>query len=196
MSPSSGHRAAPRLDCYDDAVDAVPDIQADDAVAASPPPSDAWRPLAPAAAAVRAIAGAVTGVIVAAGAAAVLLSALGPGLWLSLALVLTALLTGAAGGAWLGRLRWKQTRWKLDAIGLHVRRGLLWHAEVLVPRSRVQHLDIERGPLERQFTLATLIVHTAGTDTHALRLSGLDDADAVALRDALIPDAARHVDAL
>jgi membrane protein YdbS with pleckstrin-like domain len=108
----------------------------------------------------------------------------------------TTTLAGAVLGAWLGRLRWKRTRWKLDAIGLHVRRGLFWHTEVLVPRSRVQHLDIERGPLERQFALGTLIVHTAGTQTHALRLSGLDDADAVALRDALIPDAARHVDAL
>ena len=67
---------------------------------------------------------------------------------------------------------------------------------VLVPRSRVQHLDVERGPLERQFALATLVVHTAGTQTAALRLSGLDDHDAVALRDALIPDATQHADAL
>jgi membrane protein YdbS with pleckstrin-like domain len=60
----------------------------------------------------------------------------------------------------------------------------------------VQHLDVERGPLERQFSLATLVVHTAGSQTTALRLSGLEEPDAVALRDALIPDATRHVDAL
>ncbi len=157
---------------------------------------DEWRPLSPDAAAVRAIAGALSGVVVSIALTAILLAALGLGVVLGLGLVLAATLTGAAAGAWLGRLRWKKTRWKFDAIGLHVRRGLLWHTEVLVPRSRVQHLDIERGPLERQFTLATLIVHTAGTDTHALRLSGLDDPDAVTLRDALIPDVARHVDAL
>jgi hypothetical protein len=79
---------------------------------------------------------------------------------------------------------------------LRVRRGWLWRTELLVPRSRVQHLDIERGPIERRFNLATLVVHTAGTRTQALRQAGLAEPDAVALRNALIPDAARRGDAL
>ena len=58
-----------------------------------------------------------------------------------------------------------------------------------MPRSRVQHLDIERGPIERRFGLATLGVHTAGTRLSALRQGGFRDADAVALRDALLPEA-------
>jgi len=177
-------------------VDSVPTAQPETAPEVVAPVVDDWRPLSPAAAAVRAIAGALSGVLMSIAVTAILLAALPLGVVLGLGLVLAATLTGAATGAWLGHLRWKKTRWKLDAIGLHVRRGLLWHTDVLVPRSRVQHLDIERGPLERQFTLATLIVHTAGTDTHALRLSGLDEPDAVTLRDALIPDVARHVDAL
>jgi membrane protein YdbS with pleckstrin-like domain len=65
-----------------------------------------------------------------------------------------------------------------------------------VPRSRVQHLDIERGPIERHFGLATLILHTAGTRRQAIRQSGLPDADAVALRDALVPASDRHDDVL
>lgn len=113
--------------------------------------------------------------------------------WLIGALALVVLVSG---GALLARARWRRTFWKLDAQGLQVKRGLLWRDEILVPRSRVQHLDIERGPLERRFGLATLIVHTAGTRQHALRQSGLDDADAVALRDALVPPANRHDDAL
>ena len=149
----------------------------------------------------RTIAGAIGGIVLSIPVAALLVSALvgqlgvGP-LMGGVTAILGSTVAGAAVGAWLGHLRWRRTRWTLDDIGLRVRRGLLWHTEVLVPRSRVQHLDIERGPLERQFTLATLVVHTAGTQTHALRLSGLDELDAVALRDALIPDAARHVDAL
>lgn len=160
-----------------------------------------WRPLARSAAIVRAIAGAIAGTVLSipvGGAVVGLLSEMlgfGP-LVSGLTAIPTTALAGGVLGAWLGRLRWKRTQWMLDDIGLHVRRGLLWHTELLVPRSRVQHLDIERGPLERQFELATLVVHTAGTQTHALRLSGLDDADAIALRDALIPDAASHVDAL
>lgn len=98
--------------------------------------------------------------------------------------------------AWLARARWRRARWRLDANGLRVRRGVAWHSEVLVPRSRVQHLDLERGPIERRFGLATLVVHTAGTRLHALRQSGFADADAVALRDALLPEAERHDDSL
>jgi membrane protein YdbS with pleckstrin-like domain len=99
-------------------------------------------------------------------------------------------------GAWIAYRRWKSSAWKLDGTGLHFRRGRAWRKEVLVPRSRVQHLDIERGPIERRHGLATLIVHTAGTRQHALRVPGLEDADAVALRDALVPDAGRHDDVL
>lgn len=164
-------------------------------------PESEWRRLSSSAAIVRAIAGAIVGGVASIPVAGVLVGLLSDLLGLSplftgVLVIPTTAIVGSLLGAWLGRLRWKRTRWKLDAIGLHVRRGLFWHTEVLVPRSRVQHLDVERGPLERQFSLASLIVHTAGTQNAALRLSGLDDADAVALRDALIPDAVRHVDAL
>ncbi len=105
-----------------------------------------------------------------------------------------ALVACVAFGIWLGYRRWKFTFWKLDETGLHVKRGKLWRKEILVPRSRVQHLDIERGPIERHYGLATLTVHTAGTRLHALRQPGFLDADAVALRDALVPASARNDD--
>lgn len=112
-----------------------------------------------------------------------------------LVLFLFWLMFGAA-GVWIAYRRWQFSAWKLDETGLHVRRGRAWRKEILIPRSRVQHLDIERGPLERHHGLATLIVHTAGTRRHALRQSGLADADAVALRDALVPTSDRHDDVL
>lgn len=103
--------------------------------------------------------------------------------------VATALL-----GGWLGHVRWKFSAWKLDASGLRVRRGRFWRTEILIPRARVQHLDLQRGPLERRFGLATLIVHTAGTRVHALRQSGLLETEALALRDALVPTTDRRDD--
>ena len=114
----------------------------------------------------------------------------------SLAWLLALLLAGMVAGVWRGYRHWKFSLWKLDDTGLHVRRGRFWRKEILIPRSRVQHLDIERGPIERHFGLATLIVHTAGTRQHALRQSGFVDADAVALRDALVPASDRHDDVL
>ena len=99
-------------------------------------------------------------------------------------------------GLVLGYRRWRASFWKLDDTGLHLKRGRAFRKEILVPRSRVQHLDIERGPIERHFGMATLVIHTAGTRQHAIRQPGLADADAVALRDALVPASAGHDDVL
>jgi membrane protein YdbS with pleckstrin-like domain len=60
----------------------------------------------------------------------------------------------------------------------------------------VQHLDIERGPIERRFGLATLVVHTAGTRLNAVRQPGFDEAAATRLRDALVPQEREHDDAV
>jgi membrane protein YdbS with pleckstrin-like domain len=65
-------------------------------------------------------------------------------------------------GLFRGHVRWRHTQWLLDDTGFRIQRGWLWQSEVLVPRARVQHLDIDRGPIERRFGLATLTVYTAG----------------------------------
>jgi uncharacterized protein len=84
---------------------------------------------------------------------------------------------------WVAYKRYQYTFWKLDADGFAVRRGRLWQWETRVPTSRVQHLDIKRGPLERSHRLASLVLHTAGTRMSAVSISGLDEADAERLRD-------------
>ena len=91
-------------------------------------------------------------------------------------------LAGLLLGGTLGLRRHRRIGWKLDDDGFATRRGGLWRSETLVPVSRVQHLDLERGPLERQLGLATLVVHTAGTRMAAVRLPLLALEDAEALR--------------
>lgn len=178
-----------------DAMDAAPPDSSQVPVGA-PAMMDDWQRLPQRAKRVAMIAGALVGLIPVLPLSLVLGSVLDHPLltswWIGAVLVLVLPVLGALAAGW----RWRRTLWKLDGIGLQVRRGVFWQDEILVPRSRVQHLDIERGPLERRFGLATLIVHTAGTRQHALRQSGLEDADAVALRDALVPDSTRHDDAL
>ena len=93
-------------------------------------------------------------------------------------------------GLWLALRRHRHTRWLLDDTGFGYRRGRLWRVETRVPRTRVQHVDLKRGPLERHFGLATLVVHTAGTRASAVSVGGLDAAEAKRLRDVL----ARQVD--
>ena len=88
-------------------------------------------------------------------------------------------------GVWLARKHYRYTRWKLDGDGFALRRGNLWRSETRVPASRVQHLDLKHGPLERRYRLATLVVHTAGTRNSAVSITGLDEGDAERLRDRL-----------
>lgn len=83
---------------------------------------------------------------------------------------------------WVARRRHRYTFWLLDEDGFAVRRGRMWQWETRVPTSRVQHLDLKRGPVERAHGLASLVLHTAGTRMNAVSISGLEDADAEALR--------------
>ena len=95
-----------------------------------------------------------------------------------------AMLVLCAIGAWLGA-RLRHQRWKLDDEGLWLRTGRLWWKETRVPASRVQHVDLKHGPLERRFRLATLVVHTAAVHLSGITVRGLDEADAHYLRDQL-----------
>jgi len=92
---------------------------------------------------------------------------------------------GLLAGAWLGWRKYRLIFWRLDNQALGVRRGYLWHSEKRVPVSRVQHLDLRRGPLQRLFGLATLVVHTAGTQMNTVSINGLLLNDAQHLRDRL-----------
>ncbi len=107
-----------------------------------------------------------------------------------------AAVAGAAFGAWLGIKRHRRTLWKLDEQGFALQRGRWWQTESRVPISRVQHLDLKRGPMERAFKLATLVIHTAGTRMAAVAISGLDDQDAERLRDRLARQLDQDDDAL
>jgi len=85
-------------------------------------------------------------------------------------------------GAWLAGRQYRCTFWRLDRHGLAVRRGHLWWRETRVPTTRVQHLDIQRGPIQRRRGLATLVVHTAGTANSSVTIPHMDVADAEHLR--------------
>jgi membrane protein YdbS with pleckstrin-like domain len=80
------------------------------------------------------------------------------------------------------------TRYRLDADGLLIRRGVYWRSVTHVPRSRVQHTDVSQGPLERYYGLGTLVVFTAGTDHARVSLPGLAHEVASELRDDLRSD--------
>jgi len=103
----------------------------------------------------------------------------------ALPLAVASLVLLPAWGVWMAFRRYRYARWLLDDTGLGYRRGRMWQVETRVPRTRVQHVDLKHGPLERRFGLATLVVHTAGTRDSAVAVAGLDAAEAARLRDRL-----------
>ena len=66
---------------------------------------------------------------------------------------------------------------------LQVVRGWLFHTDTIVPFVRVQHLDVRRGPLDKMFGTASLVVHTAGTHNSTVAIPGLAPARAAEMRD-------------
>jgi len=74
-------------------------------------------------------------------------------------------------------------RYGLTERLLQVVRGWLFHTDTIVPFVRVQHLDVTRGPLDKLFGTATLIVHTAGTRNSIVTVPGLAPQRAAEIRD-------------
>ncbi len=76
-------------------------------------------------------------------------------------------------------------RYRLTDRLLQVLRGWLFHTDTVVPLVRVQHLDVVRGPLDKMFGTASLVVHTAGTHNSVVHVPGLEAERAEAMRDAI-----------
>ena len=76
-------------------------------------------------------------------------------------------------------------RYRLTDRFLQVMRGWLFHTDTIVPLVRVQHLDVTRGPLDKLFGTATLVVHTAGTHNSVVTLPGLGPERAAEIRDSI-----------
>lgn len=91
-----------------------------------------------------------------------------------------------AGQWWYARRAYRAWGYRLDDQVLELRSGVWFRVVRLLPLSRLQHVDLERGPFERALGLASLVVHTAGTQQASIGIPGLADAEAVRLRDALI----------
>lgn len=103
------------------------------------------------------------------------------------------------GGAWLlvsSLLLWstlvyprkffERLRYRVDEDGIEIHKGVWWRRIINVARTRIQHTDVSQGPLARQYGIAKLVIHTAGTENASVELPGLARETAMALRDHLV----------
>lgn len=71
--------------------------------------------------------------------------------------------------------RYHARGYQISADRLRVVRGLLFRSDTVVPFGRVQHIDVDQGPIDRFFGIATLTLHTAGNHNASVALPGLGE---------------------
>jgi membrane protein YdbS with pleckstrin-like domain len=72
------------------------------------------------------------------------------------------------------------------------RHGWIFYHEITVPFNRIQHTEINNGPIDRLFNLCELEIFTAGGSASDLRISGLDPQDADRLKEYISGKTAAH----
>lgn len=92
-------------------------------------------------------------------------------------MILVALL-----GLALPKLIWRSKGYQLREHDVHFRRGIVWRHVTSLPYVRVQHVELESGPIERYFKLATLKFYTAGGGSADMTVPGLPFATASKIR--------------
>ncbi|WP_228371113.1 PH domain-containing protein [Shewanella piezotolerans] len=70
-------------------------------------------------------------------------------------------------------------------------KGLWWHKRTSLPYSRLQHVSLSQGPLERHFNLFTLKCFSAGSGSAEIELPGIEQQTAEHLRQHLLAQAAK-----
>lgn len=80
---------------------------------------------------------------------------------------------------------YRRLGYRLADRNLRIVKGWLFHTDTIVPFVRVQHIDVARGPLDKFFGTASLVVHTAGTHNSVVTLPGLDPEKAADMREAI-----------
>ena len=57
---------------------------------------------------------------------------------------------------------YRSLQYAIEPAAIKAKGGVFWKRQVTVPMSKITHIDITQGPLQRAFNLATIHVQTAG----------------------------------
>ena len=102
--------------------------------------------------------------------------------------VASVVAAGAIGGwsALYSILRYRSWGYVLRDEDLVIQSGVWWKVRRCIPRSRVQHVDISSGPLDRAFGLVEVHLFTAGSVGAVAEIPGLSPEAGEELRSALV----------
>lgn len=79
--------------------------------------------------------------------------------------------------------RYNARGYQISRDRLRVVRGIMWRSDTMVPFGRIQHIDVDQGPVERMLDLATMTLHTAGSHNASVSLPGLGHELATQMRE-------------
>lgn len=79
--------------------------------------------------------------------------------------------------------RYNARGYQISRDRLRVVRGIMWRSDTIVPFGRIQHIDVDQGPIERALDIATMTLHTAGSHNASVSLPGLGHELAVQMRE-------------
>lgn len=82
-------------------------------------------------------------------------------------------------------LRYRRWSYEVQEDALYLERGVVTHVRTVVPFVRIQHVDTQRGPVERLFGIGSVVVFTAGSRGADVAIPGLDPDRATALQQRL-----------
>lgn len=78
-------------------------------------------------------------------------------------------------------IEYKEWRYKITEDKIELINGIFIKSKIIIPISRIQYLDVQQGPIYRNFRLACLSIHTAGS-THEIPALTLEEANQISTR--------------
>ena len=79
-----------------------------------------------------------------------------------------------------------QMAYALRSKDIVFKKGLVYRKTTIIPFNRIQHCEVNHGPVDRLFNLASLKVFTAGGQTSDLEIPGLTELRAQMIKDYII----------
>ena len=77
----------------------------------------------------------------------------------------------------------KKRKYAIREKDVSYKKGVFFRSLTTVPFNRIQHIEIDQGPISRFFDLASLSVFTAGDSSDDLKISGLLKEDAQQIKE-------------
>ena len=94
-------------------------------------------------------------------------------MWIAIAIVLLSILCSIV---IFPNIRWKIWRYEVREQEIEIQSGLFVVKRTLIPMVRVQHVDIEQGPILKKYNLANISISSAAT-VHTIPMLELENAD-------------------